>query len=261
MTYRRIHLATDLVEGSDPPWFHALRIASSAGVPLSVMHAGTVHPWSRLRPAEDYLLRWGRPPLEVERLALSGAAPRALREALSAAASDLLVLGSHRARGMRRWLTGSVAERALRERAAGACLVVPDGVRPLVDGGSGAVDLQRVLVAVDCDGAGHQQLAVDHAVRLLDALGVAEAELVLLHRPVGGCPMAPVTVPSDLRVREEVIEASSTVGALLEGAVRHDVGLIVMVSHGHDTVEDVLLGSHADQVLRETPVPLLVVRA
>ena len=43
-------------------------------------------------------------------------------------------------------------------------------------------------------------------------------------------------------------------------AKQHDIDLILMGTHGHGPVSEMLIGSVADKVVRTAPCPVLVVR-
>jgi len=49
--------------------------------------------------------------------------------------------------------------------------------------------------------------------------------------------------------------------SILEGARRLPVGCIVMGTHGRKGMERLLLGSIAERVQRESPLPVLIIRA
>ena len=63
----------------------------------------------------------------------------------------------------------------------------------------------------------------------------------------------------DLARQEQDIAAAAVTLLALEGAVRWDALVVVMHSHGHDSLSDSLWGSHAERVLRDTFVPLVIV--
>lgn len=48
--------------------------------------------------------------------------------------------------------------------------------------------------------------------------------------------------------------------ALIDYAVKHHLELIVMGSHGASRLEKMLLGSVTDKVVRQSPIPILVVK-
>jgi len=64
--------------------------------------------------------------------------------------------------------------------------------------------------------------------------------------------------------RADTIETAVEVGrparTIVEYAKDHDVGAVVMGSHGRSGVARILLGSVAERVVRRSPVPVTVVR-
>jgi len=262
MGYANVVLATDLQRGSEVPWAHAIRLAAGGGKVKAVHAAKDAHhhPWSQMPSTETVCGRWGVDVVAVEHVGLSGDPAEVICQVMGADAPDLVVLGTHRPSGMQRMLQGgSVAEQVVRCREKGDTLIVPDGVEGLVEAESGAVSLDRILVPVS--GEKDQQLAVDAAVRLAETLATGPVEFVLLHRPDEQA-MPELVLPESDRWswRREELPASSVVAAIMEGAVRWNVSAIVMVSHGHDSMEDALFGSMTERVLRDAFVPLMVVR-
>ncbi|MFT6061068.1 MAG: nucleotide-binding universal stress UspA family protein [Paracoccaceae bacterium] len=67
-------------------------------------------------------------------------------------------------------------------------------------------------------------------------------------------------VPADIEVRRHVAygEIHHEVLKTIEST---RVDLVVMASHAPDTVREFLVGSHADRIVRRSPVSVLVVRA
>ena len=77
--------------------------------------------------------------------------------------ADLVVLGTHRRRGIGRLREGSVAERVMLQVSV-PLLIVPAG-----EAGTGTIRFDRLLVAVGFDAAA--QRAIDHAVAIAGAKG------------------------------------------------------------------------------------------
>jgi len=65
---------------------------------------------------------------------------------------------------------------------------------------------------------------------------------------------------TDFDTDEIVIERGNPVEQILEQAEERNCDLIVMGTHGHGTLADVMLGSTARRVIRRSPIPVLVVR-
>ena len=59
---------------------------------------------------------------------------------------------------------------------------------------------------------------------------------------------------------EILIEIGSPAEVIVETARKLSCDLIVMGTHGHGTIADVLIGSTAKWVVRQSPIPVLVIR-
>jgi nucleotide-binding universal stress UspA family protein len=59
---------------------------------------------------------------------------------------------------------------------------------------------------------------------------------------------------------EILIESGSPAEVIVETAKKLSCDLIVMGTHGHSAIADVLIGSTAKWVVRQSPIPVLVIR-
>jgi nucleotide-binding universal stress UspA family protein len=143
----------------------------------------------------------------------------------------------------------------------------------------------RILVPLD--GSSTAQRGLEHAVRLAGALGatlrllhVVDARQLLAEGSAGALPESRLEA---WRIAGEQFVASvarqvRNAGVEVEGVVRYDPGLrvsdlivreatdgqadlIVMGTHGRRGLRRLALGSDAELVLRESPVPIVLVRA
>ncbi|MGD9150411.1 MAG: universal stress protein, partial [Desulfobacterales bacterium] len=57
-----------------------------------------------------------------------------------------------------------------------------------------------------------------------------------------------------------IVQRGNPVEEIIKSAEESNCDLIVMGTHGHSTLEDVMLGSTARRVIRRSKVPVLVVR-
>ncbi|MCA9566882.1 MAG: universal stress protein [Myxococcales bacterium] len=269
MAFESIWLATDLGKEAIGPWAHALRICVASSTDLRVLHVrqGTVPDWTQLPSPRRLLTGWGFVPedaslddfaalgIHVRMQALEAEHPVGLLAAMiHVEEPDLLVLGTHRPHGVERLLEGSVGE-TLARRAPGAALLVPDGARPFVVPDDGTLRLRKILVPAGEAGAQH---GIDAALQLLDALGVASAEIVLVY--VGAAETAPLLrTPERDGVHWRYVRYADgpIVGRILETATAEDVDLIAMATHGRDSWWDGVWGSRTERVLRDAAVPVL----
>jgi len=262
MSKPTVWLATDLDEQVIGPWVHALRLCLALDGHLSIVHAHAKeehNPWRKLPSPGEQLEDWGLDgALDVELVSLEGEPRDVLPEAFRQGRPDWLVVGTHRPTGAKRIFAGSMGEYLARSRGAMKTLVVPDGVRSFVIETTGRIDLARVLIPVGGDP--DQQPAIDAAAQLAAIMGDAPVEFVVLHCGTdASMPQLHYPQRPNWTWRQEVMPSEEVVGAVLEAAVRWDSAVIVMHSHGHDSLSDSLFGSHAERVLRDTFVPLLVV--
>jgi nucleotide-binding universal stress UspA family protein len=143
---------------------------------------------------------------------------------------------------------------------------------------------QRIVVPVD--GSDLAELAIPHAVELAMVTG-AELHLVRVVDIVSGQPFGAYVALEATGYAEalnaEAIESMDYLGVLQKrlsarglsvttetprGAAAHELNqcveagdLIVMATHGRGGVRRWLIGSVAEEVLRHSPVPVLLVRA
>jgi nucleotide-binding universal stress UspA family protein len=273
MPYRSIWLASDLAEGAEPTWLHALRLAAATSATLTVVHANprdADHPWSRLTGASERLVQWGLrdatsdAPVElgfdIVCRGIAGKPKEVLPLVMDLESPDLLVLGTHQRAGLERLFSGSVAESLSRDPGPGQVLVIPEGAKDFVDPETGAFSLGRILIPIDDTAT--QQVAVNAAVQLARTAGESSVEFVLLHR--GAAEKMPELELADgpewwWRTFHEA--SGGVVPMILDHASDERVSLIVMLTRGHDSLMDAVFGSHTERVLREAKTPVLVVRA
>ena len=134
-TPARILCAIDLEKASEPAFDRALGLAMIGDAKLFLLHATPAHERfsSRARERLEYLtqLRRRAEAAGVKvRVEEQHGDPAGLIVAHASARNvDIVVLGSNRRRGWRRFREGSVSERVLR-RAAWPVLIVPWDARP-----------------------------------------------------------------------------------------------------------------------------------
>jgi nucleotide-binding universal stress UspA family protein len=216
-----------------------------------------------------------QPGLEVVPHMVRGLAPaEAIVETASSLSTDLIAMGTHGRRGLSKLLLGSVAERVVRTSPVPVLTVRADADIELEG-------VPRLLVSHDFSDTSA------NAVRMAAAWASAlKAEITLLHavEPVVYPEFYSVDVLSDdlmarlversekalhsaaeellggadATVRVEVGRAADTI---VQQATADDFDFVVMATRGLSGLEQVLLGSVAESVLRRCEVPLLAVPA
>lgn len=221
--------------------------------------------------------------VEIQLLEIRSISKKVSEKIVEAAESwhaDLLILGTHGYRGFRRFMLGSVAEETLR--------IVPIPVL-LVRANkkiSPHMSYKRILVAVDGSEISH--LALVQAIYLRDKL---QATLCILH-------VANEIIAKDLLFTTElddhqksikkssndilkkmkqtaeeypgVVETllleinttpTSITDKIIEATQSYKADLLVIGTHGYRGFNRFLLGSIAEETIRATTVPVLVIRA
>lgn len=205
---------------------------------------------------------------------------RVLLETAANVDADLIVLGTHGRRGVRRLFLGSEAEEVIRgaDRPVLAVRQLDPSAEPSA--------IHRVLVPVDL--SEHSTRALAHAVELARRY---DAHLHLLHvvQPLpdyelpgiyqSSLPprtdvtdaltdsaheeLAGLTEQIDLpagRVRADV-QHGDPASVIVDTAAEDDIDLIVLASHGRTGLERFLMGSVAEKTIRSAPCPVFVVKA
>lgn len=141
--------------------------------------------------------------------------------------------------------------------------------------------IDRILVPTDL--SSHAQRALQHAAVLaswhdadLTLLNVAGRHMYEYATMRDQFPMdssdidellqgdieGPQRMPSadELTIHQEQVEHASAAGVIVDHATEHDVDLVVMGTRGRRGTDRLLMGSVAEEVVRETPCPTMTVR-
>jgi nucleotide-binding universal stress UspA family protein len=176
--------------------------------------------------------------------------------------ADLTVMATHGRRGLSHLLLGSVAERVI-QQAHTPVLCLRDGSpRPF----------RKILVPTDLSLA--SRIAFPMAALLAREF---EADVLAMHvvppPTVATLTGIPAPVPPvvseaelwsfcqsefpDVRFRAQV-DTGAAWDRIVHTAEAESADLIVMATHGHDSLSDRIAGSHTERVLRHAPCPVLV---
>jgi nucleotide-binding universal stress UspA family protein len=298
LRFKRILYPTDFSKCAGHALPHTLHLAETYGAEVHLLHALVLHEAdpsniSHRLPDMEELYRVLEEHAETQmRSAIKehGRASFSIKSAqvraISAAGAildyaseneiDLVVMGTHGRRGLRRLLLGSVAEEVVR-LAPCPVLTVPER-----EDGTSAGRVERIVVPVDF--SEHARLAVSYAIHLADAYG---AELHLFHvvdeviypdfyppvLPSGGSITEELRDQSLERMRSllsgfEAAEAKAAVHVragraapeIADFAERQAADLVVIASHGLTGISHVLLGSVTEQLIRRAPCPVFTIK-
>lgn len=292
----KVLVATDLSESADEPIRQAHEWARAAGGRLIACHivpeivrSHPLFPQVSLEDTNQVLERerlaadavservtrvTGRKREDLQVIVGSGAPAAGILTRAEEAGADLVVVGSHSATRLERFLLGSVAERVVRyahcpvlvarpQVPVGAILVATDFSEPA---------LQSVMVAAQAARWFGGPLKILHSID------------VLIHPVIGwGVPVAASWAPvSDGAVQQMRAAVATTLeetlrrlkiegdgivvegradAAIIRAAEELPAKLVVVGTRGRTGLSRIVLGSVAEAVVRAAPSPVLVVRS
>jgi nucleotide-binding universal stress UspA family protein len=168
---------------------------------------------------------------------------------------DLVVMGRRGKHGLADILMGSVTARVIGHSPVNV-LVVPKG---------GSIGFQRILVA--SDGSPHSEVTWDLALAMAQQ---AESQLIA----VAAAPEEGDIIEAQALIHK-LLTAANRAGMPLKGvspqgvapdaaiinqAIKNEVDLIIMGSHGRTGLKRLLMGSVTERVIGQSPCPVLVVK-
>lgn len=298
LSIERILCPTDFSPCASHALPHALRLAREYGAELHLYHAVVLH---ETEPADA---TYGLPDLEGLYEAIQEQTAAQLRETVPEDAGittaraqvratspargileyaeereiDLIVMGTHGRRGLRRLLLGSVAEEVVR-LAPCPVLTVPENE----DSGHEPGVARNIVVPLDF--SEHARLALAHA-KALAAMNNARVHLLHVIEnsvypdfyppvwPSGGASDEGLREESLARLREAArileeagvgtetgVRAGRPATEIVEFTAEQGADLIIIASHGLTGLQYMLLGSVAEHVVRGARSPVLTLKA
>jgi nucleotide-binding universal stress UspA family protein len=263
---------TDYAPAGRLAFAHAVRIALRGRYAFSLLNIATeaLGPHhSGVREVIDLLAKWNMVPggaagaerlerdlgISVVAVAIPADDARAgVIDYLDSHRCDLAVIGTRQHRGLSRWLERSLAERAV-SRGATLALLLRDTTRGFVDLATGAMRLERILVAID------DRIDLEPALRRIDdfieLLGFP-VDVRLLHVGDAG---AALKLPHDGRKRAVIYRDGPVADAILETARRISADVIAMPTAKRNGVIAALRGSVTAEILDDGRWPVLAVPA
>jgi len=268
--YRGVFLPTDYTEAGQQAFYHALKLAVAARVPLRLAHVDppdTETTWSRFPKVRETLTRWldRGELLTSDDLRELGLAVRksvaknedpleAILKGLKSHEDQLLVVAPRTQQGISGLFHRSMSQELAR-RSREITLFVPEGCSSFVSEETGRLELRRVLFPTD--EAPSPQGALDLMEGLVSLFDLDRVEGMLLH--VGTreiyCSRSvhPRWTWSNHRTEGD------PVAHIIDFATANDVDLIAMTTEGRHGFSDALRGSVTERVVRQAPCPVLAV--
>ena len=241
----------------------------------------------RIRPlAEDYLARAANDfrgeGIDVETKVVKGRAAAQIVEQAEHEDVDLIAMSTHGRSGLARLMMGSAIDKILRACEQPILLVRP---RDEATGGEAAVRLSKIIVPLD--GSGPAEAALPYAEEVAKALGleiiliqVVNVETTVSFSAVGQDTLG---LPTDLLQRLHDVASGYLTGLakqledrglkvqwevllgwpglrIVEFAKETPDSMVAMTTHGRSGFRRWVMGSVADEVVRKTGEPVLLIR-
>jgi len=297
---KRILFLTDFSKCAEQAFLYAVFLAEQTGAQLHMLHVNVLHAYDPNNPdyrfpeidesiqkkldeaAAEHMKKKIKKMkvtgLDIKKVQQRGisAAP-AILDYASDEDVDLIVMGTHGRRGLGHLLLGSVAEEVVR-RADCSVLTVREEEEPRPQ-----KDLEKFLVPLDF--SGHSVKALGYAKEFahkygagLQILHVIENQASSIHYAIGMHTVMKINEEIQEKVRDELKKAFKNAGGpdvpakfyVTEGNAKKDIvefaqkfrsDLIFIPSHGLSAIEELLLGSTTEKVVRHSVCPVFTVPA
>ncbi|MDD2902371.1 MAG: universal stress protein [Syntrophales bacterium] len=168
---------------------------------------------------------------------------------------DMIVMGLHGRTGLARLLVGSVTARVIGHSPFNV-LVIPKGA---------GISFGRILIA--SDGSPYSQAAFAVVLEVarrqeskLFAVSVATEEGEIAQAKETIKQMLAAANKTGLPLQGSVPQGVPADDGIIQAAIKNEVDLIVMGSHGRTGLKRLLMGSVTERVLGQSPCPVLVVK-
>ena len=284
---KNILLARDLTTGAEDAFIPAVRLAARTGAKLHVVFVEVLHEEVVDGTAEksaaltkEALAAIDAPNYDPYRVEIEHAVVRdmaaapALLDYAAAHDIDLIVMGTHGRRGVRRLLMGSVAEEVVR---LSSCPVLT--VRRK-NNGAAEVPTDSILVPIDF--SEHARTALRHAKALGHLLGARLDVLHVIYDSLHPAFYGHASKVYDKDMDEGVlsqleefyqqaegpdtdvtfaVRPGHAVKEIVQFAEEEGSDLIVIGTHGLTGMDRFLLGSVTEKVIRRAPCPVFTVKS
>jgi nucleotide-binding universal stress UspA family protein len=275
---KTILFPTDFSEFSNKAFPYAASLAKAFGAKIIQMHVAELEEEDPANPAHTFPAGDFDGVLETERIIIRGHAPyKDILDVSRAKGCDLIVMATHGRSALSQFfLGGSVAEDVARFSSIPVFIVKVEAASP-PESYTGA--LKEILFPTDLSEAASHAFAyaLSFARRFnarLFALHVIEDRGAEVYRAGGlerGDENFQAGVEELVRRHVSALPGSEAVASIhvAEGraeteivkfAEAQGIDLIAMGTRGHSIIQDEILGTTADRVIRHAPCPVLAVR-
>lgn len=273
--FRSILHPTDFSDSNQKAFAHALKLAVVEESYLTIIYADQEETsdidWDKLPRIRTMLSQWGliepdasredvyeKLGVKIEKVVGSGKKIiDPVLEVVHKNHVDLLVVATRGKEGVPGWIHPS--SDPISRIAHLATLFVPFDAKDFVLQESGEINVKEILVPID-----HKpkpQQAIDAALAFLKKFGTDQTKIHIFHVWEEG-NMPYYDIPEDAKYDSRCKPKTSSIKLeIINEAKEIDADLIVMATEGEHGFMDMLFGSTSEQVLINSPCPILSVPA
>ena len=261
--------------------------AAEAPVQLDPKEAYTKETVDRIRSlADEYMTGVAKvfreEGFKVETAIVAGGVAHSITDFAEEKSVDLIAMSTHARAGVPRWMMGSATDRVLRHTHKPVLLTRPAGETP-VD--AAPLSLRKLIVPLDGSQSAQAVLPYVKEMAKRLKLEVTLVQVISAETTVQFAPMGPDTwaVPANVLERLDVVASGYLAGVgkelehegisvgwdVLRGAPATSIvefaketpgSMVAMTTHGRSGLRRWVLGSVADQVVRASGEPVLIIR-
>lgn len=253
-----VHAAS--FEDTDWPVFaHAAAIAHASQRRLVSLHATGAGAIATSSKADHAISQWAvGSELAFETLThdYSEDEVETLLDGIDQQHPELIVVGTHQKSGLRLLAEGSVSQ-AVVANCDAPVLIVPLTGRGIVDLDTGVLQVRRILVPVENDAIADR--ALTHAFEFLDGIGVDDIDVYVVH--VGEGDVLETTLfPEREGWRGHRLQREGELNEVIsEVCEERGIDLVVMATHGPNSLGDIISGTNTEKTIRSVGCPLLAI--
>jgi nucleotide-binding universal stress UspA family protein len=249
------------------PFMHALSLVYALKGELEVIDVRGKGSRDKDLSIRNVFERWGKLPvnskredvektlnIRIKKIIKDGGPKKEIAKRLKRRDHDILVAGLHEQKGLDR-LFGQDLIEYLVQYFRQTTLYMPSGVKPFVNRDNGEMVLNKIIIPVADDPSPDLSFQMLH--KLLKLIPGQSPEIYGLH--VGDTfPLVPAVFLEGISWKE-ILKEDNVAQSITALATEVDADLIIMSTNGRDTFFQKIAGSISEQVLKETPCPVLAV--
>jgi nucleotide-binding universal stress UspA family protein len=249
------------------PFCHALSLVYASKGELEVIDVRRERERTENISIRKVLEQWGALPagseredvgklgIRIKKIVKKGGSKKEIAKRLRRHHHDILVIGLKVATGISR-LFGQDLTDYLVQYFRQTTLYIPSGTKPFVDRNTGSVILKKIIMPVAETPS--PELSFMMLRRLLAIFPDQTPKIVGIH--MGEIfPYISAASLEGLLWEEILMRERALAQMIVSTAQKEDADLIIMSTNGRDTIQQKIIGSNTEQVLREAPCPVLAV--